>query len=356
MPLATIHIVSSRMHCTQVITGFLMLAESVGAYRGLEIRICDDRAQHAGSPESYVPIVFVNYCGRRIVYDLEDSYWTRGRMRELLRECDVYFKRSFSTAENERHFSPEERAKMFPLGFYLQVDYPGNPFSWGGPAPAGINLKRVVNGIRMLRRPPFTPDALEQPPRQSQPGSSVLFSSRLWDPSEVEERYRADRETINETRIATARALRQAFGTRFVGGIEKSPYALQRCPDLVQPGVQTRRNHYLRAVRQAGICITSTGLHRSTGARFAEFIAASKPIVSEPLCYEVPGEYREGVHYRSFTTPDECVQAVAELLADPAAIEEMQQRNWEYYRNYLRPDEFIARTLRIALETQSGTA
>lgn len=41
-------------------------------------------------------------------------------------------------------------------------------------------------------------------------------------------------------------------------------------------------------VKESDICITTTGLHRSIGWKFAEYIAASKAIVTEKLNYS-PG-------------------------------------------------------------------
>ena len=115
---------------------------------------------------------------------------------------------------------------------------------------------------------------------------------------------------------------------------------------IVSPAL-TERKRYLRTLHAHDICIASTGLHESIGWKTGEYVAAAKAIVSEPLCYQVPGEFREGIHYLPFTTTEECLAAVQTLLAEPYKLFAMKKANEIYYSRYLRPDVLVKNTLEI---------
>ena len=354
MARADIHIISDRTHCGQVATGFLALEQRRGK-DVLQVHLHDDRAQYQGTPESCVPLVLVDYDGTRIAYDLEDGYWTRPRMRAILDECDCYFKRGFSTEENRRRLSPEQQEKMHALGLY--ISYGKAPL----PNPQSGNSKRMAGldgfgyRVKSVLKPQYTPQGFERPPRGLSQKPTIIFSARLWDPGDVEERYWEDRIAINTMRIGVVRTLRAAFGNCFIGGIEDNPYARKLCPDLVLPKFKTYRKRYLHAMHNADICVATTGLHQSTGGKSGEYVAASKAIVSEQLLYEIPGDFAAHANYLPFTTPEECVDAVNRLLEHPEQVREMQRLNWDYYQNYLRPDRLIERTLEIATKRQETT-
>jgi len=74
-------------------------------------------------------------------------------------------------------------------------------------------------------------------------------------------------------------------------------------------------------------------------------VAAAKAIVNERLHYTVPGEFADGTHYLSFETVEGCLEAVQHLVEDRELRLSMQQANAEYYRNFLRPDMLVKRTL-----------
>ena len=76
-------------------------------------------------------------------------------------------------------------------------------------------------------------------------------------------------------------------------------------------------------------------------------MAAAKAIVHEEMCYSVTGDFREGVNYLSFRTPQECVEAVAKLVDNPERLQTMKRANAAYYRQYLRPDMLVRNTLEV---------
>ena len=98
------------------------------------------------------------------------------------------------------------------------------------------------------------------------------------------------------------------------------------------------------------ICVASTGLHGSTGWKLAEYVAAGRAIVTEPLRYTLPGGFEEGKNYKTYTSPAQCEEQLRQLLADPAAILAMAQHNADYYQMWLRPEQQVRQALR-QLET-----
>lgn len=79
-----------------------------------------------------------------------------------------------------------------------------------------------------------------------------------------------------------------------------------------------------------------------------EYVAAAKAIVTEPIPAVLPGDFQEGSHYLTFTSAEECVAAVDRLVRNPALLENIQNANYRYYQNYLKPDVMIRNTLKIA--------
>ena len=82
-----------------------------------------------------------------------------------------------------------------------------------------------------------------------------------------------------------------------MGGVQKSAYAMQHAKDILLLRTMTERGRYLKTLHQSDICIGTMGLHKSSGWKTAEYVAASKGIVNETLHYEVPGNFLEGKNY-----------------------------------------------------------
>lgn len=131
-------------------------------------------------------------------------------------------------------------------------------------------------------------------------------------------------------------------------GIESNPVALEKYPHLIIPSEQTVRGNYIHAMKQADICIATTGLHKSIGWKMGEYVAASKAIISEPLYYEVPGDFVTGKNYLEFSSVEECLEQVKLLINEPKRIYEMQKENEMYYKKYGNPLKMIENTLNIA--------
>lgn len=329
-------------HLEQIFTGFEMLARcrrihlsqrfEEGHHNPLEVRVAD---------------------GRVIYFDLNDSAVFDDR--QALERADSYFKRSYSLPL----VPPEYRAKVFPLGLNYAV------YADGLPATRAIRLWRYESLARFGRRAlvalnnrswtPFPKRFSSSVSEISFPPSfasspRVLFFARGWDPKarEVSDfpELQEERFRINETRAQCIRMLRAELGSEFSGGLAVSKFSAREYPDiLVKDERLTHRAAYLSLVREHPICIATYGLHKSNGWKLGEYVAMSRAIVSEPLAYAVPGDFREGKHFVAFDSPESCVSAVLLLREDSERRAAMMQANQDYYRQWLRPDRLVGRAL-----------
>ena len=332
---------SGAKHCRLVITGFLMLKD-----QGWDVEIID-RSQDPESPVRGKPVVLAEYRGRKLFYDTCDGYNEPETMEKCLNDYDFYFKRSFSQTKNQELF-PGNAEKMYPLGLYYYVTYPGHPLH----EPVWKTALRPLLG--KTPESYFVPKVFEgdgeapcgQPPK-------ILFLARLWGVETGRESAAEldEREAISSTRIEIIRTLRREYGDLFTGGLDDSPLSRKMAPDLIVSSKLTERRHYLKKVHESDICISSMGLHGSIGGKTAEYVAAAKAIVQEQLCYSVPGNFADGVNYLSFRTAQECVEAVAQLAEHPGRIRAMKRANAAYYQQYLRPDMLVKNTLEVVDKT-----
>jgi hypothetical protein len=333
-------------HIDQVVSGFLMLAA-----QGL-IDIETSIVEKGRLPIPHLVEVELGD-GKRIAYDLLDGYnWDEALVERYLGEVDYYFKRSYLPS---KHVYLQNGSRIRPLGFNYHVTVPGNPLDrvlWRG------TLRKTVGGIiRYLRREhtAYFADRFEDIPHASRDARAVFFA-RLWAPeSELGEPALArseseERRSLNSLRVECIRLLRKEFGPQFVGGLVPTSYARRHYPDLVADSALTARKNFIRATKSSSICIASAGLFQSNGWKLAEYIAASKAIVSEALRYEVPGDFKPESNYLEFKTPEECIVQVARLIGDPYLRDRLQANNYAYYQRFLRPDRLVMNTLIQAIQ------
>jgi hypothetical protein len=279
-----------------------------------------------GSPPRYVAV------------DLNDSrdYLSR----PALERCEAYFKRNYfrpAVGAFESHLAE----RVFPLGFI----YPC------GSLASKIRLLRVAGGDlladghegrRRLRQVLALPslDMLQQSPEQPL-ARDVFFQTRVWSPSEAPP---GEAEPMNEARVALIRALRQALGDRFVGGLIPTTLAQERYRDCLSP-LSSRYRSYLRMKKRHLVSICTPGLQHSTPFKWGECLAASQCIVAASLHNELPTPVEEGKHYLPFATPDECAAACHRLLTERALAEAMRRDNHDYFEREVAPSALAARLL-----------
>lgn len=297
----------------------------------------------------------------KILYDLNDGYDNQIDSSEnyknfidnLLREYDICFKRSFNSLINKDLIYGN---KIHPLGLNYMVTTPRNIAHF--PQEEDSLREKVKKMIRMI---PFTEfyngnyyiKSFEDVPRLDKI-PKILFIARLWDSNAKEiisKEKQEEREYINEFRANCIRAVRKEFRNNFFGGIMLSDYAIKYCPDIVIHDRKiTKRNNYINIVKQSSICIATMGLHRSTGWKFAEYISASKAIVTEEQYYEATGDLKEGDNFLTFNSPVDCINQINELVNDENYRYKMMINNFEYYNKFVKPDQLILNTIITALK------
>jgi hypothetical protein len=321
------------MKCTLFVNGDLyhssLLIAALGSYEahGGRVAVVEDRSVSPLAPRLAI-------AERMLAFDLRDQSYSI--CLDTLERVDVYFKRSYYEPHLES-LPRAHRAKILPFGLNCALKT-----SASGTLIAKLLLRNPAC-IRRLRGTLRTymrlarAETMERPP-SAKAEQVIYFQTRVWQPKEV---AGDDFREINENRAAIVRSLRREFGARFKGGLIPTAFARTHYPDAISAEPHVRSRH-IQASKAALIGIYSRGLHSSLAFKLAEYLAASKCIVAEPLRNGLPAPLVEGRNYLEFTTVDGCLALCDRLLADPAAAEEMRAANWEYYARHVRFDRRIS--------------
>lgn len=278
------------------------------------VRLTLDRGIPAGTRST----MWADVEGVMCHFDMRDG----PNLSEGTEGATYYFKRTY------RHDSP---SNVFPYGLIFACRPPvfSDRLSWRHPRRTLSFRSRTAFEID-----PLTP---------AEP--KVLFLTRLWETTSAHGRDEETMSRINEMRAGTVRALKREFGQLFIGGLVNNQTARSQYPGLVAES--TTKTAYLRALKRCAIAVTTTGLHQSTGFKLAEYLAASRCIVTEPLLNALPEPLQNGRHIIEFESPDECVEACASIMDDVAFVGDMREANFEYYIRNARPASAVSRCLRI---------
>lgn len=337
-------------HVHQVVAGFAILAGRDEAEVTFDVR---PPAEAPFSPHIVTALVG----DVTVAYDMLDGYnLPRTDLEDAIASADLYFKRSFDHRVNE---SLRHGDRVRPFGLNYQVRCRAGVFRrMAATEPVRRRLGRLGKTV-LGRSDDLLVETFERPPVPSAHGR-VIFMSRAYDPSGepgedpaamAEPGLSEEREMLNETRAACVRALRAELGDRFVGGLVPSEFARARYGDCVVDAAATARPRFLRALAGCDVAVATTGLHGSNQWKLAEYLAASKAVVTQPLRYEVPA-FNTPEHYLPFETPEECVEQTTALIDDPERRVAMMRANRDYYEAYVRPDAIVRRSLRVAAEPE----
>jgi len=283
----------------------------------------------------------------KLYYDNHDSDEID---RDAAEAVDCYFKRSYSRSRIPDSLT----SKVFPLG----LDYALYPDTFDdleserirvfarGSTPLNTSFGRRVSSFRP------TPANMHSAPVEALP-PKILFMTRAWDPFDHDERSDEkanQRMRVNETRASCLEALRREFGDDFLGGFERTDYAVSNYRELLlQDDEVSLKENYVKLLGACPICVSTQGLHGSIGWKMGEYVAFSKAIVSERMCYEIPGDFKEGQNYLAFDTAEGCVDATRALFADAGLRAHIMKNNYDYYNNFSAPKTVIQRTLSIGM-------
>lgn len=249
---------------------------------------------------------------------------------ELLRDIDVYFKRSFEPSRLSG-LSPDMAGKVQPLGLNNPIIRMSTSLRiLRTRARTGRSLAELPTDARQLFATP-PPAAFEVPP-ETPAEPMVLFQTRLWSPATQD----PGRDEINEERATLIRALRSHFGARFIGGAVPSDFVRARFPDAIT-SLPSSMRAWPHILRRPLIAVYSRGLRDSLAFKMSEYLAASRCIVGHAPRTELPHPLISGMHFLPFRNADECIAQCEQLLARPAEAAAMRRANWSYYRAHVEP-------------------
>jgi hypothetical protein len=332
---------SSTHHLWHLLSGFKILNRE-GVIRLKKIKYetySDVDTQNQYSNVNKGSLLKAEIDGKTIIYDMHDSI----RINEvMLEDCSAYIKRSYSS----KFHGPI--SKVHPFGFYLnavdsKIDIDRAQLIYKYARGAG-RIIGFINALVGRDSPNYS--FLKQSFNLSTPPKAI-FITRLWPPSQAENAdQQLERERINEIRTDCVLTLRRQFGDRFFGGIVADAYSLNFCKEAVITDTRiTKRGHYLKMLKQFPVCVSTLGLHGSTGAKFSEYVALGKAIVSEQLSHDLPINFVDDVHFIQYRNLDECTESVGNLLENRELRERMMLKNKIYYEQELRPDVQILKSL-----------
>ena len=343
---AEVTIFNNLTHNSLIVTGFKML-EKQG-----KVKLSIKKDYERGKKLPNDAIIEAKVDGIKISFGTMDGYnFDIKEMEEYLKTVDFFFKRSFSKEENKK-FSSEIQKKIFPLSFNYAVSYFSNPMDYQSEKFLKKNYEKLKKINLFLHS--YRDDVKYFENHSTENKGTILFMCRLWDPyaKEIEnEIVREERRQINKTRIEIIRRLKEEFKDQFIGGVSLDETSKKMCPDIILSDELTIKKNYIKTMKKASICIASTGLHKSTGWKFAEYVVAGKAIISEPLEYEVSGNFKKGINYLEYKNADECIKAVKTLLNNNDLREKMEKANRDYYAAYLRPDKQVENAIKVVKQS-----
>ncbi|MGV3345135.1 hypothetical protein ACGVWS_05075 [Enterobacteriaceae bacterium LUAb1] len=239
--------------------------------------------------------------------------------------CHIYYKRSYSEKLGVKY------EKLRPVGFNYNIipDYSWSKFLRN-------SIKRL-SGKEVIRHY----DLENIPVPSSCP--RILFLTGLWDPDE-DLSISDEINKITETRISVLNTLSTEFSKISTFGVNDTTFTRKFAKKYILSKKMTSRMNFINMLKSHEICITSTGMHYSTGWRLGEYIAASRSIISEELHYKTVGNFKKNENYLPFSCSDTLIEAINRLL-DIKKRRSMMLKNYTYYNQYLRPDMLILNSI-----------
>lgn len=279
----------------------------------------------------------------KVIYDTMDEEGFYAATDMNIEKIDYYFKRDFKKGVADKY-----KFKSFPLGLNYNVYS-----EYRNVLGVQDRLKNKIRKVIRKYKYNFYSKDFEQVPIAGD-NPKICFLTRVWDINgkEIEnDQIREERKEINEFRVECIKACKNEFGDNFIGGIEDSEFARNNYKDvIIEDKSITKRDNFLDLVKSCDICIATTGLHKSIGWKFGEYVAAARAIVTEPLYYELPGDIENNKNYIEFNTVDELINILKNLINNKDKRESLMETNFNYYNNYVKPDVLIKNSLKKIVE------
>lgn len=330
-------------HASRFMTGLCAL-EAAGEIALRYVRPRGDDRWLAGDP---IVLCFdLAPHGARVAVDLRDGL---GVSRPILDHVDHYLKRAFYRPELADLPAPLA-AKIAPFG----LNYGCRSVRSAARLLRTIGWPLLQQGraaLPRLRQYFATPDQAEFEQGPDTPVEPmVVFQTRLWTRQEIPPE---EVEPLNEARVAMVRALRRAFGPRFVGGLVPTPLAVESYPAEVTTH-SSRYREYLAMKKRYLVSIYTRGVEHSLAFKLGETIAAAQCLVSVPLRYELPVPLVAGRNYLSFETTEEAVAACQRLFDDAQLAATMRHANHAYYLSEVEPAAQVRNVIRRVMASRGS--
>lgn len=298
---------------------------------------------------------------RRLAVDYRDN--ADVLCSRKLAEVDVYYKRNFIRGITDRVCPDGHAERLRPAGLSFPVRGVRERPYWalvvGGlhrtelpvirrslRATLGNFYKAGFASPMMVRR--FLKEDDFRASVADATREIVLFQTKAYEPPPTS--FADDTKQVNDDRAGTIRALREAFGDRFVGGFMPSEYAAREYPDCVST-LSSEQADYSKVMRSARVCVYTRGLRDSPAFKLAEYMAAGRCIVAERLRTELPQPIEDGREAVFYDRMDELLGHCENLLSDPHSAERLSANALAYYQAEVRPRERVRRLLVDAFAT-----
>jgi hypothetical protein len=298
--------------------------------------------------------------GKTVVVAIDLNDTSKFSIKSGLETVDVVFKRSYKQQLLKSH-SADFAERTLPYGFNYNCYSRSVPTAQLSAYHYGLRLKTLGKSGRTTRAAWRThhlrfllsgiPNNISifedsfrwQPDAPSQP--RVFFVTRL----HASQQDGKEIEYLSRQRVELVRTLKSELGSRFVGGIVKDKLSRRRCPKELLFDKVSRRT-FVRMLRGSDILISTLGIGKSTPWKFAEGMAASRCILSEPLFFDVPDTFQIGTHYHEYRSVEDCVEKSYSLLENPDCIRATKYAVWKFYERYGRASALMEGLLRRAVE------
>lgn len=332
MSKVTVHLNSTLHHFSQLLAGL----EFLQVQKKIELHYIFD-------PGNYPVNIFkLEVDGKNVFFDLADH---SGIDPVIYSESDHYIKRMLLRSDHQT------RKKLIPYGLYYPVYYRSTFLkelflkhpSW---LKYSIRYIPILSQILNLKESIAT-NELSMVQSFPAEGEKIIFRSRVWDAGEDHPEWKREKRTVlNEQRIQINRLMQSNFRSYYTGGIRTDAFARREYPDFVLPPGEYHRRKYLLELQRCSIGIASPGLEESIGAKVGEYLANGLAIVTNPIEeFELLGPLKEGEHFLTYNSPEECVEKVKHLFSNDRLRKIMQQANREYYENWLHPGAKVMKIL-----------
>lgn len=359
--------------CTTPATGSIFAAlktlEENGTVKIKKYNMRSDFASRDIYPHRYVIELIAN--GKILAYDISDGYQDFDFPQvfdKQLDRIDYYFKSSYDPVFAQKLKNGE---KFKNLAMSFGCSYPGSYFETAKFKNA-INQKSWKEAAYLfLKRSQIQSenDYRKLESFKHYDSYKLLHWTRLWEydnlttehimnaypmltPEQAKEKCEQQIEMlkqINSERIQTVRILRETFGDKFVGGLSDNGTSRKEAPDLITRDLRvSTREGYLEALKQNYVHILSKGVHGCVGARYGETFAKARALITDPFVYEPVGNLKENENYLAYNSPQEVAERAKKLLENIELIHKMEENNYRYYNEYVRPDVRILNTLKVA--------